>query len=224
MKPFRVFYVFFCLLSVVTLLSSCSDDDGEVYPRLRVDFYDVIIDGDSTATSIILDDGRTYAVSNSNSLHSTVCDTVIRCYGTIEIGGDSSTATVYSVGSVRCSTPSHMSNYGKINYNDTFKPVDVISLYKARSYINVLLTTKVSGNVEHALDFINDGISNDGNARVLHLRLLHWHPDFETEAYSQKQYMSIPLDSSFYEEGEDFDSVEVKITTYDGVKTYMFVR
>jgi hypothetical protein len=215
-----------CILMLSIFVSSCSDDDDNSgsYPRLRMDFYDIIVDKDSMVSSIILDNGKEYIISNKGQFQSSVCDTTIRCYGSLEISEDSLYAQIYTIANVNCFSPSVAANYNPIVFQKEQFPVELVSIYKARSYINVIVKTKGAGNVEHALDFIKDSMVLCNGHKTLYLKLLHWRPEEEIEAYSTNNYMSLPLGTSFYHPLEDFDSVDITINTYDGIKKYKFAR
>lgn len=209
---------------VLSCLASCSDKDEDGnYPRIRSDFFDVLVDKDSMVTHATLDDGKTYAISNVRSLHAMTNDTIIRCHGTLEISADSTMVTIYSVQSITSGMAHTAEEYKERHMPTEQYPVKVVAIYKARSYINLIVNTMVEASLEHALDFMCDSISNRNGCRMLHIHLTHWRRPEEIEAYTQKNYLSLPLGKEFFlDEYKDFDSVEISINTYEGVKKYCF--
>ncbi len=208
----------------VLFLFACNNDDESVYPRVRAEYFDVVVDADTIVTNIVLDNGKSFPLNEGHTIKSQICDTTIRCFGYIEIAEDSSFATIHSVYQAHCYAPSTPGTYKpNIFYKN---PVEVVSVYKVRKYINAIIRTKISGRYEHAFDFIKDSLTtnSDNNTKTMHLTLFHWKPTEEYEAFSQNSYLSVPLDADFYEKDEQFDSVEFSIVTYNGVKKYKFAR
>ncbi|MBO4663228.1 MAG: hypothetical protein J5663_02305 [Bacteroidaceae bacterium] len=210
------------LLSLLSLHACNNKDDGELYPRLRSEFFDVYVNEDTTVQSVTLDNGRTFLMNDGHTIKAQVADTIIRCYGTLEIANDSSFVTVYEIHPALCFAPTPRKQYKPEVYYKN--PVDVVTVYKARHYINVIIKSKISGIKDHAYDFVKDSISTSHatHKRTMHLTLFHWKPEEELEGYTQKQYLSAPMDESHYDPSEVFDSVALHIHTYDGIRVYTY--
>ena len=219
-------HVKFGILAVMTalILFACNKDEDEAFPRLRADFFDVYIDADTAVQTITLDNGRTFPLNEGHTVKAQVADTIIRCYGQLEIAADSSFVTIYSIYPALCFAPTPRSFYKPEVYYKN--PVNIITVYKVRHYINVIVACKMSGIKEHAFDFVKDSISFNPltQKRTMHLTLFHWKAEEEQEGYSQKQYMSAPMDESHYEPNESFDSVALHIFTYDGIKVFTYEK
>lgn len=211
-------------LSAVLFLFACNDNNEDVYPRIRAEYFDVNVDIDTIVTHITLDNGKSYPLNEGHTIKSQVNDTTIRCYGYIEIAEDSSFATIHSVYQAHCYPPSAPGTYKpNIFYKN---PVDVVSVYKVHNYINAIVKTKISGRYEHAFDFIKDSITinPEDNSKTIHITFFHWKPEQEYEAFSQNAYLSIPLSLEYYKPEEQFDSIQFYVVTYNGIKKYKFSR
>lgn len=211
-------------LLAVLLLFGCKEDSEEQFPRLRAEFFDVYVDKDTFATNITLDNGRVYPLNIGNTIKSQVSDTIIRCYGNVEISSDSSFASIYGLYQAHCFAPAAPNKYKPhIFYKNK---VNVVTVYKARNYINAILGVKISGSYDHVYDFIKDSITTDPQTKkkTMHLTFFHYKSDEEFEAYTHKVYLSIPLEEQYYEKNEKFDSLEFHVFTYDGEKKYKYAR
>jgi len=214
-----------CLMGQCALLCSCEQDieDGSSYPNYRTDFYDVVVSPDSVVKTLILDDGSQYEIKDSDDFQAHVCDTIIRCFGSLAISADSTNVEVFTVRSVLCFAPSDTDS---VNVKGYYKaPVsNVVAVYKARSYINAIFDYKTMGTKDHPIDMIKDSVTESNGKKMMHISYAHWRPLGELDAYSQRVYSSVPLDPSFYHEGENFDSVTIYIPVGDEVKKFKFKR
>ena len=226
MSKHRFNHVKFGIFAIMTtlVLFACNKDEAESFPRLRADFFDVYIDAETNVQSVTLDNGRTFPLNEGHTVKAQVADTIIRCYGTLEIANDSSFVTMYEIHPALCFAPTPRSFYKPEVYYKN--PVNVITVYKARHYINAIVACKMSGTKEHAFDFVKDSISFNPltHKRTMHLTLFHWKAEEELEGYSQKQYLSAPMDESHYDPSEVFDSVALHIHTYDGIRVYTYKK
>ena len=212
-------------LLATLILSACSkDEDNGTYPRLRTEYFDVLIDADTVVQGITLDNGRYYPLNEGNTIKSQVADTIIRCIGQIEIASDSTFATIYSVTQAQCFAPSEPNTYKPYIFYKN--PVDVISAYKARHYINIIISSKIGGVKSHVYDIIKDSITTSHltNKKTMHMTFFHYKAEDELEGYSQHLYMSVPMEPSYYKPTEQFDSVCLHVFTYDGEKIYTYER
>lgn len=210
------------LSAVLFLLPCCKNDNEEPYPRLRAEFFDVIVNEDTAVTSIILDNGKTFPLNEGHTIKAQVPDTTFRCYGSIELALDSSYAKIYEVYMAHCYSPSSPKIFKpNIFYKN---PVGVLTVYKARHYINAIIKAKISGIKDHAYDLVKDSITTDPDTKkkTMHITFFHYKPEEEYEAYTQKLYISVPMDQSHYDKDELFDSLEFHVHTYDGEKRYKY--
>ena len=214
------------IIAIMTALTffACNKDEEQAFPRLRADFFDVYIDADTAVQTITLDNGRTFPLNEGHTVKAQAADTIIRCYGQLEIAADSSYVTIYSIYPAQCFAPTPRNFYKPEVYYKN--PVNIVTVYKARHYINAIVACKMSGIKEHAFDFVKDSISINTltQNKTMHLTLFHWKAEEEQEGYSQKQYMSAPMDESHYEADERFDSVALHIFTYDGIKVFTYEK
>ena len=93
-------------------------------------------------------------------------------------------------------------------------PVDVLSVWMGRNYLNLMLTVKAH---------VEDRVDVDIEAHRSSVELTLYHDDGgDTPAYSQRAYCSIPL-LQYADEGVDTVEVSLHVHTYSGeVKTYTF--
>ena len=185
-----LFLLFFCL-------SSCHDDNEDVFPSLITELADCPTDDEGTMQTIILDDDRQLPVTNPQTgLRPNVTYRALAGY-TLESDGQ---ATLYSlVGAVL------LCDSSAVAVED---PTGVASIWRTRRYINLHLLPKTQGG-QHTWGYAVDSIC-PGHA---YLRLHHCQGEDPT-AYSTDVYASLPLSLV------DADTITLRIQTFNGTKSW----
>lgn len=185
---------------LLLLLVSCSNDDGP-YPSLITEFADMLVDSTGVATTLTLDDGKTYSISN----HITELEpkSVYRVVSSFEQEQDR--ATIYSLNSVHILRDSTAIR--------KYDPIGVLSAWRAGKYINLHLSPKTQEGRQY-WGFCVDSITPH------HARLsLHHDQNGDPTSYSTAVYASLPVDSI---KGIDKgDTITLSINTFKGTREWI---
>ena len=189
--------------SFLISLTSCHDDnDDSPFPNLMTEMVDCPTDAKGTMTTIVLDDDTRLAVTNEQT--DLKPNVTYRCLADYVIEDDGR-ATLYGLKScpiLRDSTAIAQCD-----------PVNVVSLWRTRRYINLHLLPKTQDQGLHDWGFITDSI----RGRHAYLRLHHRQGNDPT-AYSTDLYASLPLDLV------EADTITLRIFTFSGTKEQTFPR
>lgn len=196
---------------MVVVVASCNDDDSNYIPSYITELMMAQTNSDSVVAKLTLDDGRSFAVK-SQQIKSKHPNALMRCYATISVESDGSNVKVYEITGVESSVPV-LADSVKFQGKD---PVNVVSVWKSGGYVNLCLAPLVNAGEKYRTAFCLDSISS----RTAYVSFLFQRPDTTIEAYSTNYYRSIPLDSSLYP--SPFDSLQIRINTYNGIKVYKF--
>ena len=214
MKRIGIYIIFLGLIFLV----ACKDDDY-VYPPAITEILSAQTDARGTISSLLPDKCEPLPVGNADRFSGLVPDSVYRMIGVYEIvdGTDNSSAShIYSIQQVISHNPIPMS--GTEMKTD---PVTVQSIWRSGNYINLIVQVK-SHTVAHVFRFVESGYIPTSLGFVLSLSLYHDKGD-DIEAYTQRAYMSVPLNKydGTLKEG---DVISFTINTYkEGLKTYQLV-
>ena len=101
-------------------------------------------------------------------------------------------------------------------------PVDVLSIWLGRNYLNLMLEVKAQ-HARHQFHFVENRVTVDTEARRSSVELTLYHDDGgDTQAYTQRAYCSVPL-AGYAVEGVDVVELDFHVHTYSGeVSTYHF--
>ena len=146
----------------LTMLSACSDDDGDFFPSVITDLVLATSDSDGMLYQVTTDNGTIHNIAH-HKLNISTPDTVIRCMISYTIQDDC--ATLYSISPVYCNKAYKPEDI--IIIKDSVKipgteylprdPVKVISMWQSPSFINLHLGIMTTGNSmggTHALNFL----------------------------------------------------------------------
>lgn len=195
-------YIF--MLSLLTLHLTACQDDEENYPSIITEFVDVLSNADGRLIRFTTDHGQTYQVTNSidgfdpNAVYRAVCGYVPE---------EDSYATIYQLLNVALLRDSTL-----VLRRD---PIRLHSVWSAGSYINMQLAPLGQGGRQYwgyAIDSITP--------RHVHLSL-HHSQNGDPTSYTQNVYASIYVKRiEGYNAG---DSISLAISTFDGIRHYIFV-
>lgn len=201
---------------ILALLGSCKNDDYH-YPDLLTEMVEIDTDNSRNIKMLRSDDGREYSLSKSTQLEDGTPDSTYRarCRFTID---NEETATLYGL-SILLSPHPELSSFFKDSV--LVDPVKVTSVWKSGHYINLHLGLMTKQENKQRLHFVKTepSLSANGKQRI-NLTLFH-DQNNDPEAFTREVFMSCPLQSLGLEDG---DSIYMHIETYDGPKTYGFVK
>lgn len=212
-SPLRWLRLLIAAVATSVFAISCSEDEGESVPPLRMDFVVAHTDAAAKVVKITSDEGRSFVVAQN--IVAAVADTAYRCVCSYALYESEACATVYSLQHIYSQLPRPKSDFEKLPAD----PVTVGSVWKGGGYINMILEVLTTGKGTHLFAFCDEDavVSSDGK-KVISVSVLHERPQGDAESYTQDAYLSIPV--SGY--AGRCDSVAVSIPTYQGVKTFVF--
>lgn len=208
-------YIFKGIVSLLTLSAgfiSCSDDeDGYVYPPLLSEFADVVTDDSGTFTHICTDKGECLPIVNSAELvaEGVTPDTLYRVLSRYELVDDG--ARLYSLQAIPAPCAQPADSFPEGIRADA---VEMQSIWHGGNYLNMILLVKAQ-NGKHTFRFVEDSLTtSSAGVHTLYLRLYH-DAGGDVQAYTQKAYLSVPLQpySSVLSSG---DSIVFSIPTASG--------
>lgn len=196
-RPFTFFLTPLLLLFTSFSLSSCRDDnDDSPYPSLITELVDCPTNSDGTMVKIVLDDDTELPLSNPQT--GLKADVIYRCLAGYTL--DKGQATLYSLKSAAL-----LRDSTSVAQCD---PVNVVSLWQTRRYINLHLMPKTQGG-EQSWGFITDSIV--GNRAYLRL---HHRQGTDPTSYSTDVYASLPLKLL------EANQYTIRINTFSGTKEW----
>ena len=197
------------------LFCACSKDDADdySYPSVLTELVEANVNADQLLTSIRTDAGNVLNLNNQQ-IRADRPDTTYRCVCIYE-PTSTSTAKVYSIESVISALPKPASAYEQLPQD----PIRVISTWQSDRYFNMQLSYLTIGAERHTFGFCEEQTVVDSNGKtVVSVRLLHLRPEADTEAFTQKRYLSLPT----YPYAATCDSIFFVVPTSDGDAEYHF--
>lgn len=191
---------------------SCSDDEEEyVYPPLLSEFANVCTDASGAFTHLLTDKGEQLSIVNSSEIKadSVTPDSSYRVLSRYELveGG----AKLYSLQSIFSSYAQSVDAFPDGVKSDA---VEMQSIWRGGDYLNMVLLVKAQHG-KHQFRFVEDSVvALPAGGHRLYVRL-HHDAGGDLQAYTQKAYLSLPLNpySSILSSG---DSIIFSIPTTDG--------
>ncbi len=193
-------------------IASCSNDDNGPYPSIVAEMADLYTNQDGAITHLVLDDGTTYKISNSQSgfhaksLYRVLC-------GFVPNGNEATLYQLQGAYILRDST-------AILPRKD---PASVISTWRTPRYLNLHLATKTQGGTQH-WGYITDSITSTPQANgdtLIHAHMSLYHnQNADPMSYTEDVYASIPLDSiKPFGNKREKGRVTLSINTSSGIKT-----
>ncbi len=192
----RAFYIPMLLL----LLASCSRED-DVYPSIITEFADMQADSTGVATTLTLDDGSVYGITNRLSR----LEPGTRYRVVTGFTKEADRATIYSLTGawlLRDSTSAPKAD-----------PTGILSAWRAGKYINLQLSPRTQDSRRQYWGFSTDSVTPH------HAYLsLHHNQNGDPASYSTTVYASLPVDSI---KGIDKgDTITLSINTFKGTREW----
>ncbi len=193
------------------LLLSCSDDTP--YPSLTYDFVEAVVGSDSCVSHIRTDQGNSFAIGQQ--IMTNTADSTMRCVASYVVSPDSTTATVYGIEHIHSQHPIPVEEFNE----QPKAPVKLQSWWQSGNYINLIIGVLTTGHGNHAFTFCEDTYtSNPDGTTTVNISLLHKRPENDAESYTEKVYLSIPIERY----RSNADSISVSVITYEGKKIKIF--
>lgn len=202
------------------LLSACGEDAYH-YPSVRLEFLTAYSDVEGQLDRVVADDGKEYPVWTDDSGSQTRPDSLVRIISNYEVVQAEGTEGVrlYAVSAAIAPVPLPADKFADGVKTD---PVDVLSIWLGRNYLNLMLEVKAQ-HARHQFHFVENRVTVDAEARRSSVELTLYHDDGgDTQAYTQRAYCSVPL-AGYAVEGVDVVELDFHVHTYSGeVSTYHF--
>ncbi len=206
---YRLLPIIFTLLFV----TACSDDDGDDFPSLTYEFVEALAGEDSCLTHIITDYGTSFGLTQR--IKADVADSTLRCIAGYSISADSSTATLYSIQHIYSQPPVPAETLEE----SSLSPVKLQSWWRGGKYINIIIGILTTGHGTHEYAFSENSITvNADGTKTANISLTHQRPADDAESYTEKVYLSIPVEA--YK--NQCSSISLSINTYEGEQTKTF--
>lgn len=200
-------------VAILVFAVSCTEDEGEPLPPMRMDFVEAHTDASGRVVSITSDAGHSFVVAQN--ITAGVADTTYRCVCRYTLDESESNADIFSLQHIYSLPPFPKSDFEKLPAD----PVNVRSVWRDGGYINMILEVLTTGKGTHSFAFCEEGFADNADGKkIVNVTVLHERPQGDAESYTQDVYMSIPMGDYACQ----CDSIAVDIPTYQGVKTFMF--
>lgn len=206
------------VLSVASamFIGACSEK-GEPYPDIVTEFADISTDHTGRLCDILTDNGVRYAVTNTNirpHRPDTVYRAVVGFVPEMSVVSPSVGARIYSLVGA-----SVLGDSTGIVCHD---PTGIESMWTSGSYVNMQLTAKSQGGLQHwgyAVDSL-EMAGTAGRQYSSHYLSVHHVQGTDPLSYSRTYYCSIFIPAiPQYHFG---DTVNVTVHTFDGRKSWTF--
>lgn len=198
--------------AALVLPTACSDDDTPI-ASYHQDLAELLTDATGCATTLVTDAGDTLKITNASVWNGLKTDTVYRVQ-TLYLLNDGG-AELTQAASLISPRP-----YRFDPDSITRDPLTLDAAWRGGRYLNLLVSIK-SGGGSHAFSFADCGTDTLATGqRLLHLQLIHRQGN-DPLYYTRQAYLSCPLWATDLQPG---DSVEIAVTTFDGVVTRRFAR
>lgn len=191
------------------LMTACGEDDY-YYPSVKLEFVTVETGADGRIQTLVPDKGAALAVSEDRTGSILSPNTSGRVMSNYEVLPGGNTATIYSLQSIIAPVPKPEDDPV---YKDGIKtdPVEVVSIWLGRDYLNMILNVKVSTGKGHTIDMVEDLSDFETNNQV---NLLLYH-DANGDAgyYNRRAYISVPL-AQYRDEEHPDRAIKINFTYY----------
>ena len=200
------------LWGLLFLMTACGDDDY-YYPSVKLEFVTVEAGEDGRIQTLIPDKGEALPVAEDRTGSTIAANTSRRVMSNYEVLSGENTATIYSLQSLITPVPKPEDDP---IYKDGIKldPVEMVSIWLGRDYLNMILNLKVNGGKQHVFGIVEDLSEFETNGTVN--MLLYHDANGDEEYYNRRAYLSVPLDK--YADAENPGqkiTIKFKYYTYD---------
>lgn len=179
------------LWGLLLLMTACGEDEY-YYPPVKFEFVTVVAGEDGRIQTLITDKWESLPVSEDltgSTLQSEETRRLLSNYETISEGANA-TARIYSLQSLVTPPPLPADNKA---YEDGIKtdPVDVVSIWMGRNYLNMILNLKVSQGKGHVFGIVED--TSELASKGIVTLLLYHNANEDKGFFDRRAYISVPL-------------------------------
>ena len=190
-------------------MTACGDDDY-YYPSVKLEFVTVEAGEDGRIQTLIPDKGEVLTVSEDRTGSTISPNTSRRVMSNYEVLSGENTATIYSLQSLITPVPKPEDDP---IYKDGIKldPVEMVSIWLGRDYLNMILNLKVSTGKGHVFGIVED-VSELKTNGIVNMLLYH-DANSDGEYYNRRAYISVPL-AQYIDEENPGRTIKIKFKYY----------
>lgn len=193
------------LWGLLFLLTACGEDDY-YYPSVKLEFVTIEAGEDGRIQTLLPDKGASLPVLEDRTGSAISPNTSRRVMSNYEVlsGG----VKIYSLQSLI--TPMPKPEDDPV-YKDGVKtdPVEVVSIWLGRDYLNMILNLKVSTGKGHTFGIVED--TSELETKGIVDMLLYHDANSDEEYYNRRAYISVPL--AQYIDRENLEQIKIKFNT-----------
>ena len=208
------------LWSACLWLCACADD-GYHYPSVKLEYLTACSDAEGALKYVVTDGGREYPVWDGVGDWRITPDSLIRIVANYELLQADGVEGVRLYSALTAVSPLPVPAW-ELEGNAGTDPVEVLSVWMGRDYLNVMLDIKAQDR-PHNILFVEEDRTVDVESRHAFVSLSLYHDDGgDLQAYTKRAYCSVPL-RHYAQEGVETVTVRFSVYTYSGeVKKYEF--
>lgn len=202
-------------ICLATVFSSCQkDEDSSAVPNWETEFCDAYANANAVVARLTFDDGSVYDVASQGvRVSSGSGNRTLRAV--VRFARQGASVRMYSVEQAFCQTAIPTDSF-KIHPYD---PVKLTSVWRAGKYVNFILGEMTTDKAPHAYGFCIDSLVS----RTMHVSLLHQQPAKDAPSYTQRRYLSMPVQTKYVKE-ETYDSISVTVQDFSDKRTFTFAK
>lgn len=193
------------LWGLLVLMTACGEDDY-YYPSVKLEYVTIEAGEDGRIQTLLPDKGVSLPVLEDRTGSSISPNTSRRVMSNYEVvsGG----VKIYSLQSLITPVPKPEDDPV---YKDGVKtdPVEVVSIWLGRDYLNMILNLKVSTGKGHTFGIVED--TSELETKGIVDMLLYHDANSDEEYYNRRAYISVPL--AKYIDRENPEQIKIKFNT-----------
>lgn len=193
------------LWGLLVLMTACGEDDY-YYPSVKLEYVTIEAGEDGRIQTLLPDKGASLPVLEDRTGSSISPNTSRRVMSNYEVvsGG----VKIYSLQSLITPVPKPEDDPV---YKDGVKtdPVEVVSIWLGRDYLNMILNLKVSTGKGHTFGIVED--TSELETKGIVDMLLYHDANSDEEYYNRRAYISVPL--SQYIDTNNPKQIKIKFNT-----------
>lgn len=193
------------LWGLLVLMTACGEDDY-YYPSVKLEYVTIEAGEDGRIQTLLPDKGASLPVLEDRTGSSISPNTSRRVMSNYEVvsGG----VKIYSLQSLITPVPKPEDDPVYENGVKT-DPVEVVSIWLGRDYLNMILNLKVSTGKGHTFGIVED--TSELETKGIVDMLLYHDANSDEEYYNRRAYISVPL--AQYIDRENPEQIKIKFNT-----------
>lgn len=200
-----------CLLVLPLLWSGCKDEKKETYPSVKLEFITLLTD-DQGLTLLAPDRGKALQLTENRTSHTFKSGTMVRAVGHYEVltqQGSAPTARLYTILPLVPLSP-----LAEAQPNAKSHPLELVSMWMGRGFLNLVLNLRVVGKESHAFSVVEEERTETDDA--IHLTLRLYHEAGQEGGYrNRRAYLSVLLQSYLASGGSKPVHLTLRYPTWD---------